>query len=174
MDVYKQSLPWGLQGKSYFKCWRLQLSYKQRFLHHHERVNLTAQIPYSLLMGLLCLLSSHKCQSKAPKAGRHLHSCLLAPLSHRSQRKCLVEGRIHENMHGEWQSAQSDIWPLDPPTADWHFSLIYFVILPFPSWSRNLVWFHQQMSVWPLILLGTRNSIHVLTAQLCHQVFREY
>lgn len=25
-----------------------------------------------------------------------------------------------------------------------------------------------------LILLGTRNSIHALTAQLCHQVFREY
>lgn len=138
-----------VQGKSCFRCWRLQLTYKQRFLRRHVRVCQTAQIPYSLLMRLLCLLSSQKCQSNAPKTGRHLHSCLLASPSHGSQGKCLVEGRICANIHGEWQSAESDIWPLDLPAADWHFSLIYFVILPFPSWSQNLVWFHQQMSVWP-------------------------
>lgn len=136
-----------LQGKSCFKCWRLQLACKQRFLCHHEPASQTAQIPYSLLMRLLCLLSSQKCQSNAPKTGRHSHSCLLASPSHGSHGECQVEGRT---MRASMVNGECWEWhlALDFPAADWHFSLIYFVILPFPSWSRNLIWFHQQMSVW--------------------------
>lgn len=106
---------------------------KQRFLRQHDRVSQTARIPYSLLMRLLCLLSSQKCQSNAPKTSRHLHSCLLASPSHRSMwnvwwkarfmRTSMVNGRVLGVTFGPWT------FPLKTDTSAW-FILSFFHFPP--------------------------------------------
>lgn len=113
--AHKQSFPChcGLQDKSYFKCWRLQLTHKQVVLCQLEQVSQTARIPYSHLMRLVCLLSSQKCQSNAPRPGRHLHCCLLArcslgkhleqqPEADGVQQNALMKGSMLRLTSGPW------------------------------------------------------------------------
>lgn len=177
----KHSLPCGLQGKSYFKCWRLQLT-KQRFLRHHEQVCPTAQIPMSLLMRLLCLLSSQKCQSNAPKTGRHLDSCLLAspptgPMGNvwwksGFTRTSIVNGRELRVTFGPWT------FPLHTDTSAW-FILSFFHFPPghetsfgFTSkWVFGL-WFYWRPGIqsMPWLLSSvTKYSENINLSQLPHK-----
>lgn len=149
-------------------------AYLQRFLRRHERLSQTARIPYSHLMRLVCLLSSQKCQSNAPKTGRHLHFCLLASPSHGNHVKQrlerdinripLVNGSVLRVTFGPWT------FPLQTDTSAWFILPLFH----FPPGRDYLFGFTSKWVFGLWFYWGPEIQCLPWLVSSVIQVFREY